>query len=219
DSRWRGSYAKRISKLISMPAACCPRRRAPWASPPSTLFRDEVGLFLGLGVAEGLEDSSGSVMDTVQSLAANVAEGLSGIDTGVSLTAATVGLDSTLDSFAETVTEGFSALIIDLRGLLEQAAALAPDLSSVTISDVTSQAETLRGARSYDASGIDESWMDRLADRVAQRVSAQSGSTGGGNQNITVQCVLDGKIVAQNTVTYINGEARRTGVNPLAAYL
>ncbi len=186
---------------------------------PSTLFRDEVGLFLGLGVAEGLEDSSGSVMDTVQSLASGVAEGLSNIDTGVSLSAATVGLDSTLDSFAETVTEGFSALIIDLRGLLEQAAALAPGLSGVTISDVTSQAETLGRSRSYDASGIDESWMDSLADRVAQRVSAQSGSTGGGEVTVTVPVYLDGKLVGQSAVTYINGEARRTGVNPLAAYL
>lgn len=130
------------------------------------------------------------------------------------------GLDNTLDSFAETVTEGFTALIVDLRGLLEQAAALAPDLSGVTISDVTSQAETLRGAQSYtSASNIDESWMDSLADRVAQRVSAQSGSTGGGDITITIPVYLDGKLVGQSAVTYINGEARRTGVNPLAAYL
>lgn len=54
-------------------------------------------------------------------------------------------------------------------------------------------------------------WMDTLADKLASR-------TGGTNapQRITVQCVLDGRIVAQNTIDYINGEARRTGYNPLA---
>lgn len=60
-------------------------------------------------------------------------------------------------------------------------------------------------------------WMDTLA----RRIVAQSGggNTSGGAQVITVQCVLDGKIVAENTVRYINSEARRTGVSPVAAYL
>lgn len=59
-------------------------------------------------------------------------------------------------------------------------------------------------------------WMDVLARRIAAQTSG--GGTGGA-QSITVQCVLDGKIIAENTVRYVNGEARRTGVHPLAAYL
>lgn len=59
-------------------------------------------------------------------------------------------------------------------------------------------------------------WMDALARRIA----AQMGSTtSGGGQTITVQCLLDGRIVAENTVQYVNQQARRTGVHPMAAYL
>ncbi|MCD8368430.1 MAG: hypothetical protein LUC48_10485 [Clostridiales bacterium] len=60
-------------------------------------------------------------------------------------------------------------------------------------------------------------WMDTLARRIAAQ--SGGGNTSGGAQVITVQCVLDGKIVAENTVRYINSEARRTGVSPVAAYL
>ncbi len=60
-------------------------------------------------------------------------------------------------------------------------------------------------------------WMDVLARRIAAQVGG--GTASGGSQVITVQCVLDGKLVAENTVRYINSEARRTGVNPVAAYL
>ena len=52
-------------------------------------------------------------------------------------------------------------------------------------------------------------WLDLVAERVAQRVS--NGSP------IVVQCVLDGKVIANSTVNYINRQARATGVNPLSA--
>lgn len=60
-------------------------------------------------------------------------------------------------------------------------------------------------------------WMDALARRIAAQTGG--GSASGGAQVITVQCVLDGRVVAENTVRYINSEARRTGVSPVAAYL
>jgi hypothetical protein len=57
-------------------------------------------------------------------------------------------------------------------------------------------------------------------DALARRIAAQMGSTtSGGGQTITVQCLLDGRIVAENTVQYVNQQARRTGVHPMAAYL
>lgn len=58
-------------------------------------------------------------------------------------------------------------------------------------------------------------WMDALARRIA----LQTGGGSGGGQTITVQCVLDGKVIAENTVRYVNAQARRTGTHPMAAYL
>ena len=54
-------------------------------------------------------------------------------------------------------------------------------------------------------------WMDTLADRVASRVSGDSGS----NQPIVVQVVLDGKVVAESTVRQWKQQARH-GDYPLA---
>lgn len=56
-------------------------------------------------------------------------------------------------------------------------------------------------------------WMDDIADRVAQRVSGGQSAA----QDITVQLVLDGKIITQTVVRNVNAQARATGINPLAA--
>jgi len=59
-------------------------------------------------------------------------------------------------------------------------------------------------------------WMDKIADRVALRVSGGGQS---GEQNITVNLVVDGKILASTVVRHVNAQARATGRNPLAAYM
>ena len=62
-------------------------------------------------------------------------------------------------------------------------------------------------------------WLDRLAERLAGRLEGR-GSGGAGSQGpIVVQCVLDGRVIASNTVDHINRQARATGVNPLSAYI
>lgn len=58
-------------------------------------------------------------------------------------------------------------------------------------------------------------WMDKIADRVALKVVGSQG----GEQNIVVQLVLDGKVITQTVIRNVNGQARATGRNPLAACL
>ena len=41
--------------------------------------------------------------------------------------------------------------------------------------------------------------------------------SGGGS--VTVNTNLDGRTIARSTIDYINGQAKATGVNPLAAYM
>lgn len=57
-------------------------------------------------------------------------------------------------------------------------------------------------------------WMDKIANRVALRVMGAGQS---GEQNITVNLVVDGKILASTVVRHVNAQARATGKNPLAA--
>lgn len=60
-------------------------------------------------------------------------------------------------------------------------------------------------------------WMDKVAQRLASQLN------GGGEravrQPLMVQVVLDGRVVGQTAVDYINHQARANGVHPLGAYL
>lgn len=59
-------------------------------------------------------------------------------------------------------------------------------------------------------------WMDKIADRVAFRVA---GIGQGGAQNITIQLVLDGKVITSTVVRNVNAQARATGHHPFANYI
>ncbi len=58
-------------------------------------------------------------------------------------------------------------------------------------------------------------WMDKIADKVALRVTGGQSD----NQTITINLVVDGKILASTVVRNINAQAKATGKNPLAAYM
>lgn len=58
-------------------------------------------------------------------------------------------------------------------------------------------------------------WMDKIADRVALRVTA----TQSGPQEITINLVLDGKVISKTVVNHVNAQARATGTHPFAAYI
>ena len=59
-------------------------------------------------------------------------------------------------------------------------------------------------------------WMDLIADKVVERTA------GGGlaeDRNITVNLVVDSKVLTSTVVRNVNAQARATGRNPLAAYI
>ena len=58
-------------------------------------------------------------------------------------------------------------------------------------------------------------WMDKIADRVAKRVS----TGGSGEQNLVIYLTLDGKVVTKTVIRNINAQTKATGKNPLAAYV
>lgn len=59
-------------------------------------------------------------------------------------------------------------------------------------------------------------WMDKIGERVALKVSRNSQS---GEQNITINLVVDGKVLASTVVRHVNAQARATGYHPFAAYI
>jgi len=56
-------------------------------------------------------------------------------------------------------------------------------------------------------------WIVKIAGEIARQMGSSQPI------NITVNSMLDGKKVATNTINYINDTAKRTGYNPLSAYI
>lgn len=61
--------------------------------------------------------------------------------------------------------------------------------------------------------------VDSVSDGVYRAVKAANSGDNQSKTPIVVQLVLDGKVVGQTAVDYINGKARTTGINPLSAYI
>lgn len=65
-------------------------------------------------------------------------------------------------------------------------------------------------------SGSDMAELVALLRAIRADVAAVRQSSGG---SVTVNTNLDGRTIARSTIDYINGQAKATGVNPLAAYM
>lgn len=65
-------------------------------------------------------------------------------------------------------------------------------------------------------SGSDMAELVALLRAIRSDVAAVRQSSGG---SVTVNTNLDGRTIARSTIDYINGQAKATGVNPLAAYM
>lgn len=65
-------------------------------------------------------------------------------------------------------------------------------------------------------SGSDMAELVALLRAIRSDVAAVRQNSGG---SVTVNTNLDGRTIARSTIDYINGQAKATGVNPLAAYM
>ncbi len=58
-------------------------------------------------------------------------------------------------------------------------------------------------------------WIDKLADKFVSKMPGGSSASGGGSYRIVIQNVLDGTIIGEKTVDYINDRTMLTGRNPI----
>lgn len=182
-------------------------------------------------VKEWVEDHTGGSVSKLVSLVKNgwstLASWVSGGSTNVSAKVSLIkygwkSLSSFIGSFSKTVklriawvTSGMSTIQRTVARLLFGSAKW-PTLRFAARGGIVNGA-TLLGNTVVGEAGREAivplenhtEWLDLVAERVAQRVS--------GGSPIVVQCVLDGRIIANSTVDYINRRARATGVNPLSA--
>lgn len=122
---------------------------------PSKVFRDEVGYFIGLGVGEGIENSEGSVLDSVSGIADAISEEFSEGDYAAVISGAE--LDSPLADFTDKITASFDRLLDKLQAIANNVTFSVP----AVVGKVTPYASAAQSEKSV-AAVIDAS-NDELA--------------------------------------------------------
>lgn len=117
---------------------------------PSRLFRDEVGLNIGFGIGEGLEDSESSVLKSVTGVADAIAAEFNAGEYSVKSIVPTAEIDGAITSFADSITDSFTALMEKLDAIAKRVTFSVP----VFAGSVAPYQVTASGNRN-DASGVD----------------------------------------------------------------
>jgi len=115
DAGWtwlKDTVSSLASNLVST------AKRALGIASPSKVFRDEVGQFIGLGLVEGIEETTSTVVKTVKNLADATVDGFD--SSGLSLDVATNDTVSGLDIVASKlsgIAETFKTITTQLTGI------------------------------------------------------------------------------------------------------
>lgn len=100
---------------------------------PSRLFRDQVGLNIGYGVGEGIEDSEGSIIGSVRSVAGAIADEFKSNEYSI----APIGTDfdgnlvRTLDNVSDRIANSFADLMDRMQAIANGAHFTTPKITTV----------------------------------------------------------------------------------------
>lgn len=120
---------------------------------PSRLFRDEVGLMLGLGVAEGIDDAESSILTTVSGIAGEIANEFS---TG-SYTVPKIGIGGitgTLNGFAAEISGSFSNLVDTLNAIAARVTFTMPTVAAGAVLPYAVAAKSHAAATESDVGAV-----------------------------------------------------------------
>lgn len=136
---------------------------------PSRLFRDEVGLNIGLGIGEGLEDSESAVLKSVTGVADAIAAEFNAGEYSVKSIVPTAEIDGAITSFTDSITDSFTALMEKLDAIAKRVTFSVPAFAGSVVPYQVSAS----GSRN-DASGVDseDGKLVRLMESVSNRQNA-----------------------------------------------
>ena len=182
---------------------------------PSRLFRDTIGLNIGLGVGEGIEDAQPSVLDSVTGMADAISTEMKNGDYTLGEVTAGKGLEGSLVNFSDTITDGFSSLIERLQSIADSVTFSMPVVAkNGAVPYSVSTADAGNGGRGV-SSAIEAS-NDELASVVIQSVTNATTAIVHAIQSYSGTTVnLDSNSLAANVIKEINRRTRMSGNSPL----
>jgi len=117
---------------------------------PSTIFRDEVGYFIGLGVGEGIEDSESSVLGTVSGIADAISEEFNNGDYLPEISGSEI--DASLTGFTDKIVGSFDKLLDKLQAIANNVTFTTPAIAGSIVPYTASARSEQSVASVIDAS-------------------------------------------------------------------
>ena len=185
---------------------------------PSKLFRDEVGYMVGLGLAEGIDDSEGSVLDSVSSLASQMVNEMNGTEMTADLDTSgdhmLDGLDGVLSVFSDKVENSFSTLVARLNTIASTVAFRTPAVAAGTVMPYSVAGTSMDGSTglsdALEASTNDlASVIIQATNQAALAIVRAIQQSGGNTTEEDIRARTD-KVIAE-----INRRTRAQGSSPL----
>lgn len=181
---------------------------------PSKLFREGVGEMLGLGVAEGMEDSQPAILDTVSDVADAMAAEMNGTKMGADGSGLVKGLDGVLSTFSDKVSDSFSKLVDRLDAIAASVTFRTPAVAdgSVLPYNVTGKS----GGGADGLIGALEASNDEQTSAMIQMFNNQTTAiVRAMEQYCKTQINLDKRSLTDAIIEEINRRTRMTGESPL----
>lgn len=177
---------------------------------PSRLFRDQVGLNIGLGVGEGVENSTPAVLKTTSNLAKAISDEFNSGDYVLNMGIKTSRINNGLSVFSDKITDSFSLLIDRLQSIADTVTFKMPATAKSSVLPYSVSSGYVSNS-SYKTSALE---FDMAVFKQAFR-EALSESGGGAGGSMTINLVIDRDIVGKAFVEYHNGVVARTRMSPL----
>lgn len=199
------SYAAEQMAWSAYRAAC---KQLGIAS-PSKLFRDGVGLMIGYGLAEGLEDSQPEVMSTVSDMATAMEEKMADENLRI-------GVDTTdaFDGFGDKIVDGFETLISKLQAIADSVTFRTPAVAAGTVLpyNVAAQAASAQSGLTDALTASNDDLIRVLIQSFNNQTTAivNAIQRQGGNTGVNDLTTQTSKIIDE-----INRRARMQGTSPI----
>ena len=204
NTAWISSAAEQMATQ-AYNAACA----ALGIASPSKLFRDGVGLMIGYGLAEGLEDSQPEVISTVSDMATAMEEKMANENLQI-------GMDTTdaFDGFGDKIVNGFETLISKLQAIADSVTFRTPAVAAGTVLpyNVAAQATNAQNgltdalvASNDDLASVVIQATNNAALAIVNAIQRQGGGTGVNDLTTQTSRIID----------EINRRARMQGTSPI----
>ena len=181
---------------------------------PSRVFRDEVGVYIGEGIGEGIMDSESSVLKSVSSVADAIADEFNAGEYKIGGIVPTAEVNGALTSFSDKIADSFSSMLDRLQAIAERVTFTTPVVASSVVPYQAAAVASAGGSGSV--SDTITASNDELASVIIQAVTGATAAVVNAIQEYSGTTVnLDASSLTDRVVSEINRKTRMNGKSPL----